>query len=114
MKYPIISPATILVANKNVIDRDMHQLHEEADKSHNQETNTGSLGNCHELLTVRLGTFLHKVDRILGKLLQRLDENLVKSFLLSHGSDMCCYLLEEGKEMVRIEIWNNNGNTPGN
>lgn len=73
-----------LVTNKNVVDWDMHQLHKEANEPHDQKSNTGGFCNLHEFLPIGLCAFLNKVDWILGKLLERLNEHLIKSFLLSH------------------------------
>ena len=63
----------------------MHQFDEEADESHDQKPNASSFGNGREFLPVRLGAFFDEVDRVLGKLLEGLDEQLLDSFLLSHG-----------------------------
>jgi hypothetical protein len=73
-----------LVSNKDVIDRDVNKLDKKSNKSHDQKSNSSSPGNSSEFFTIGLGTFLDKVDGVLGKLTERLDENLVESFLLSH------------------------------
>ena len=62
----------------------MNKLDEKSNKSHNQKANTCSSGDHSEFFTIGLGAFLDKVDGVLGKLTERLDENLVESFLLSH------------------------------
>lgn len=75
---------TLLVSNKDVINWNVNKLDEKSNESHNQKANTRSSGNGSEFFTIGLGAFLDKVDGVLGKLTERLDENLVESFLLSH------------------------------
>ncbi len=77
-------PTLTLVANKNVIDGDMHQLYKEANESHDQKSKTGGAGDLEKFLSVWLCAFFNKVDRVLGKLLEGLNEYFVKSFLLTH------------------------------
>ena len=50
----------------------MNKFNKEPHKSHNKEPNTGSPGDCRELLTVGFGALLHEVDRLLHELLERL------------------------------------------
>lgn len=82
-KKPFHSPK-LLVSNKDVINWDVNKLDEKSNKSHNQKANARGSGNGSEFFTIGLGTFLDKVDRVLGKLTKWLDENFVESFLLSH------------------------------
>ena len=62
----------------------MNKLDKKSNESHNQKSNACGSGDGGEFLSIGLGAFLDKVDGILGELAERLDENLVESFLLSH------------------------------
>lgn len=73
-----------LISNQNIIDWDMHQLDEKANKSHDQKSDPGCTSNLCELLTVGLGAFFDEVDRVLGELTERLDEDLVETFFFCH------------------------------
>ena len=70
-----------LLSNQDVVDRNVYQLHKETNETHDKEPNPRRLGNHGELLSVGLGALLDEVDRVLGELLERFDENLFKSFL---------------------------------
>jgi len=80
-KFQVKYPPNFLVSYQNIVDWDMDKLHKKANKTHNQETDSGCSGNVCEFLSVWFGALLNQVDRILGKLLQRFNQNLVKSFL---------------------------------
>jgi hypothetical protein len=72
-----------LIANENVINRNVDQLDKEADESHNQESSGSSFCNGREFLTIRLGTLLDQVYGVLGKLPERLYEHFIESLFFS-------------------------------
>jgi len=63
-----------LCSDKNVIDRDMHQLHKVADEAHDGEADSGA-DNCPlVLLSIRLGALVQKALAVLVELSKRLND----------------------------------------
>ena len=75
---------TCLVSNQNVIDWNVHKLDKESNESHDEEPNAGSLRNLSEFLAIRFGALFDQMNRVLGKLLERFDQDLIKTLLFRH------------------------------
>ena len=65
----------------------MNQLDKEPNEPHDQKSNSSSPSNLCKLLSIRFGALLYQMHRILGELLKRFNQNLVKSFFFH-----CCAL----------------------
>lgn len=71
--------------HNDVVDRDVNQLDEKADKSHDGKANCRCHGDLLKLFAIRLRASLDKSDGVLGKLPAGLDERhyLVHGFGVS-------------------------------
>lgn len=56
-----------LRADNDVVDRDVDELHEEADEAHYAEANGRRNGDLLEFTSIGLGATLHQTDRVLGE-----------------------------------------------
>jgi hypothetical protein len=69
----------------------MNEFDKKANESHDQKSNPRRLGNLGKFFSIRFGTFLDQMHRILSELLERFDQDFIESFLF-HFCDGggCC------------------------
>lgn len=63
-------------ANKDLVERNVDELDEIADSTHDQETNTNGLGDFDELTAIRLLGLVDELDAVLEKLAGHVEDLL--------------------------------------
>jgi hypothetical protein len=63
------------------------KLDKKSNETHDEETNAGGSGNLSEFLAIGLGALFDQMNRVLGKLLEGFDQNLVETLLIRHDTE---------------------------
>lgn len=82
-----------LIANQDIVDGDMNELHEESDKSHDEEANTRCSCSHREFLTIRFRALFYQMNRIFGKLTKWLYQYFIESLLFGRCRRRCHVLM---------------------
>jgi hypothetical protein len=103
-KYGIIC---YLIPDEDIVDWNVNDFNKESNCSHHKKSHTDGSCNLGKLFTIRFGALFDQMHRILGKLLERLNEHLVESFLFRHDFIVflfLCYEITKDEDSERSTI----------